>query len=266
MASSLTVDPQASAGGPRSRPRPVAPRRRRLRERISLGHLFMIASALLAFVLVVSVLQDRTATVRVLLASQEILPGATITPGMVEEVTIPAENDLVGSMATMNVIDGVPTASQRIAPGDPITLTALAPSASPTGLRAMSLPIERISAVGGDIAAGDRIDVISAGAGTARYVAVDLEVLATQSSQRSSGALTDTALTTYYVTVSVDDRTALELALALGTSEISILRSTGANPVDPAARDLVPAPAPPPDGEGGGDGEDNGEGGAEAGG
>jgi Flp pilus assembly protein CpaB len=216
-----------------------------LRERISLGHLFMIASALLAFGLVVSLLQDRTATVRVLVADREILPGAPVTPDLVREVTVPADSDLVGSLATINALGGTPTASQRIAAGDPITVTALAPSGSPSGLRAMSLPIDRIDAVGGDLAPGDRVDVIATTGGTARYVAVDLEVLATQVDESTGGLTNSGVLSNYYITVSVDDQTALELALALDTAEVSVLRSTGANPVATGGEELVPPGADP---------------------
>lgn len=246
MASSLTVDPEVSTDPARPRPRPAAPRRRRLRERISLGHLFMIASALLAFGLVVSLLQDRTATVRVLVADQEILPGAPVTPDLVREVTVPADSDLVGSLATINALNGAPTASQRIAVGDPITVTALAPSSSPSGLRAMSLPIDRIDAVGGDLSPGDRVDVIATTGGTARYVAVDLEVLATQIDESTGGLSNSGVLSNYYITVSVDDQTALELALALDTAEVSVLRSTGADPVETGGEALVPPGAEPP--------------------
>jgi Flp pilus assembly protein CpaB len=200
----------------------------------------MIASALLAFVLVVSVLQDRTATVRVLVADQEILPGAPVTADAVRQITVPAGNDLVDSLATLNMLDDEPTASQRIAPGDPITLTALAPTGSTSGLRAMSLPIDQIDAVGGDLSPGDRVDVIAATGGSARYVAVDLEVLATKIDDSTGGLTNSGVLSSYYIIVAVDDQTALELALALDTAEVSILRSTGANPIDAAGRELVP--------------------------
>jgi Flp pilus assembly protein CpaB len=237
MASSLTVEQETSSESTRSRPRPVAPRRRKVRERISLGHLFMIAAALLAFVLVVSVLQDRTKVVKVIVAKSAISPGATITVDQVREVDVPADSDLVPSMATLaDVAGGKVTAAQRIEKGDPITTTALARQSVSTGLRAMSLPIERSMAVGGDLAAGDRVDVISVDGGNASYVAIDLEVLGTQGSQASSGALSSASLTDYYVTVSVGDQAALALAQALEIGKVSILRSTGATPVPPDQR------------------------------
>ncbi len=226
---------------PRVDPAPIAPRRRRLRERLSLGHLFMVAAGLLAFVLVVTLLQDRNLTTEILVADREIQPGTPLTPDLVSVTEVPADTDLVESLATLNDLrtaDGV-RAAHRIGAGDPITRTALAPGSTPSVLRAMSLPIDQVNAVGGDLTAGDRVDVISVSGGVATYIAVDLEVLATQSTEARTGALSASALSTYFVTVSVDDQTALELALAMEQGAVTVLRSTGAEPVAANERQLV---------------------------
>lgn len=244
MTSSLTVEEETSSDPTRVRPRPVAPRRRKTRERISLGHLFMIAAALLAFVLVISVLQDRSKTTQVLVARSDIFPGSAITPDLVRQVATPAGSDLAASMATLgDLAGGQAIAGQRIKAGDPITRTAIAPRSDEQGLRAMSIPIERAEAVGGDLAPGDRVDVISVTGSTATYVAVNLEVLKTQREQ-SAGALGSSALTDYFVTVAVDDQMALAIALAQENGKMSILRSTGAEPVA-ADKRVVAGPATP---------------------
>lgn len=243
MTSSLTAEQETSSDPSRPRPRPVAPRRRKARERISLGHLFMIAAALLAFVLVVSVLQDRSKTIQVLVARTDIVPGSAITPDVVRQVPMPAGSDLATAMAGLgDLAGGGAIAGQRIEAGDPITLTAIAPRTDNDGLRAMSIPIERARAVGGELAPGDRVDVISVTGSSATYVAVDLEVLKTQN-QQGTGALGSSALTDYYVTVAVDGEMALAIALAQQTGEVSILRSTGAKPVPLDQRVVTPGPA-----------------------
>ena len=253
MTSSLTAESPLPPGPAADGARPVAPRRRGLRERLSLGHLFMIAAALLAFVLVVSLLQDRTETARILVADTDLVPGTVLTPSVVSEVEIPANSPLVGRVATLDSIaGGSVTAAQRIGAGDPITITALSPGANPSALRAMSLPIDRVDAVGGDLAPGDRVDVIGVDANGAAYVAVDLEVLDTQASESRNGALGTAALSTYYVTVAVDDQTALRLALALEADEVTVLRSTGAGEVPADQRQLrevevAPSAATPED-------------------
>jgi pilus assembly protein CpaB len=223
-------------------PRLVAARRRRLSDRLSLGHVIMVTAGLLAFVLVMTLLGDRAATVRVIAADREILPGSVVTPEMVREVELPADSELVGAIATMASIEaGDVTAGQRIGVGEPITIAALAPASAPSGLRAMSIPIEREFAVGGALAPGDRVDVISVSGGKAGYIAVDLEILETQRASARTGALAVNAAGSYFVVVAVDDQTALRLALAIEDDAISVLRSTGAAVVDPAQRTLVPA-------------------------
>ncbi|MEM7337689.1 MAG: Flp pilus assembly protein CpaB [Actinomycetota bacterium] len=238
MVSAIDLDDATPVGPGRARDQAVRPRRRRLRERLSLGHLFMIASALLAFVLVVSLLQDRTVTSEYVVADAEILPGSPITPDLVRVVELPADSAVGDQLATLADITGAVSAGHRLAPGDPITLTALAPAATPSGLRAMSIPIDRVDAVGGDLAPGDRVDVLSVVSGEATYVAVDLEVLATQNTDTRPGALSSPSLTTYFVTVSITDQDALAVALAMDSGTVSVLRSTGAEPVDPDERRL----------------------------
>ena len=236
------------------------PKKRSITERLSLGHVVMITAALLAFVLVVAVLQDRSATTTIAVAGQEILPGSTITADMVDEIEVPADSPLIGKVATLDSISaGLVTTGQRIAPGEPITMTALAPVSAPSGLRAMSVPIDREFAVGGDLTAGDRIDVIAVDDGTATYIATNLEVLATQRASSRSGALSSTSLGGYFVVLAVDDQTALRIALAVDDGSVSILRSTGAQAVaddqrslsQEADRELVPLT---PDAEAGSDG------------
>ncbi len=241
-------------------PRPAPPKRRGIGERLSLGHVVMIAAGLLAFVLVMAVLSDRAATVMVATASQEILPGTTVTADMIVEIEVPADSPLIGNVATLDTIAiGEVTSGQRIAAGEPITLTALAPVSAPSGLRAMSIPIDEEFAVGGDLGAGDRIDVIAVDAGTATYIATDLEVLSTRQSSSRTGALNTSSLSGYFVVVAVDDQTALRLALAIDDGAMSVLRSTGAVEVGettldtttgPSTENLVPAPPTGEEGDG----------------
>ncbi len=220
-------------------PRPAPPKRRGLGERLSLGHVVMITAGLLAFVLVMAVLSDRSATVPVATASREILPGTTVTADMVTEIELAAGSPLVGSVVSLDQIRvGAVTAGQRIGAGEPVTVSALAPVSAPSGLRAMSVPVGEEFAVGGDLGAGDRIDVISVTGGTATYIATDLEVLSTRPTSSRTGALSASSLSSYFVVVAVNDQTALRLALAIDTSSMSVLRSTGAVQVDETRRSL----------------------------
>jgi Flp pilus assembly protein CpaB len=97
-----------------------------------------------------------------------------------------------------------------------------------SGLRSMSLPVDREHAAGGSLVAGDRVDVISVVDGEAGYVASDLEV--TGVAEDSSGGIG--AVSQYHIVLSVSADQALALAAALDSDSLEIVRSTGAETID----------------------------------
>ena len=99
---------------------------------------------------------------------------------------------------------------------------------APSGLRSMSLPIAVAHAAGGTIVAGDRVDVISVLDGSATYVATDVEVIGSSDVDGGSfGSIGD-----YHIVVAVDARQALDLAEAIESSSLEIIRSTGAPEIE----------------------------------
>ena len=95
---------------------------------------------------------------------------------------------------------------------------------APSGLRSMSLPIAVAHAAGGTIVAGDRIDVISVLDGSASYVATGIEVIGTSDVDGGSfGSIGD-----YHIVVAVDAIQALDLAEAIESGSLEMVRSTGA--------------------------------------
>jgi hypothetical protein len=78
--------------------------------------------------------------------------------------------------------------------------------------------------------AGDLVDVIVVRDGIARYVTTGAEVIAAGDS--GSGVGTRSGFT---ITLRVDAPTSLRLAAALNGGALEIVRSTGAEPADPAA-------------------------------
>ena len=88
----------------------------------------------------------------------------------------------------------------------------------------MSLPIAVAHAAGGTIVAGDRIDVISVLDGSASYVATGIEVIGTSDVDGGSfGSIGD-----YHIVVAVDATQALDLAEAIESGSLEMVRSTGA--------------------------------------
>ena len=117
--------------------------------------------------------------------------------------------------------------------GDPIrrsALLAVGDGDAPAG-RSMSIPIDRANAVGGALRVGDKVDVLAVFGDQARFILTDTTVLALSDTGESSGGLLRAGTDTYFVTVGVDEISALSVAEALKSGELQIVQATGANPI-----------------------------------
>lgn len=190
----------------------------------------MVAAGLLAALLNFVVLRGGEDSTLILTAGRDIQPGEVLTADLLRPVPLAVGSALDGLIAADGIgeLDGA-TAATRIAVGEPILRSAIAPVGSTDGLRAMSVPIDPAHAVGGRLRVGDRVDVIEVHDGGARYVATDVEVIGV-ADVSSGGALG--GLTAYSVTLAVDDRTTLRLAAGIRGDRLEIVRSTGAPPPD----------------------------------
>ena len=213
--------------------RAAAPRRRGLASRASFGHLVMIVSGLLAFLLVLSVLRTREDTVLVAVSRGELAAGAAVGADNVRWVEVPADSPLLASMVREAHLRSESwVASRRLAANEPLTRDALRTAAAPSALRAMSIPIGPEHAVGGALRPGDRIDVIDVQETSIAYVLQGVEVLAVGGGGgRGIGSVGGS----FHVTVAVDDEGALRLAFALADGKLEIVPSTGAGAADTPA-------------------------------
>lgn len=198
-------------------------------------------AGLVAFVLIFAALRDRSETVQVVVARQPIPSATRVTPEMVRTVELPADSPVVPAMVELDDLSANEWVTTRsLAADEPITDQALAGDLPSNGLRAMSLPVPQEHAAGGDLRAGDRVDVLGVVEGGAvDYVATGIEVLAVTDAR--SGAV-GSRPTEFAVTVAVDGTQARSLARALSAGDVEVVRSTGA----------LPIPAGPSLGQGGG--------------
>ena len=107
----------------------------------------------------------------------------------------------------------------------------------------MSIPIDPSRAVGGRLAAGDRIDVLFAGDHEVSIIVRDAEVIAIDAKGRGGIGETSSPFT---VTIAVDARQSQLLAAAIADGDISLARTTGARSSQgtaPQVLDRVGAPA-----------------------
>lgn len=200
--------------------------RRRLTSRIGILHVVAIASGLLAFLLILMWMRAGQELVTVAVAGDTIRAGTIVPPGSVEFVEVSADAAFDGRMLSpeeANRLQGS-VATREINPGEPILDTDLRGIDLPAGSRAMSVPLDPNRAAGGDVAVGDRVDLVGTDDTGARYVAVGLAVLGVPGEQASTFGATNA----YAVTVAVDDAEALAIAAAVDNGTVHLLRSTGA--------------------------------------
>ena len=207
---------------------PGSRRRRPLRTRLASGHLLMILAGVLTFVLVANALRSRDATVEVAVAAADVAPGAVLALDATRTATLPASSSLRESLITPEVLRTERwVATRRIPAGEPLLRSALARAAAPGGLRAMSVPVSPDHAAGGELAIGDRVDVISADGAQAVYVVRNAEVVGVAPRRGSAGFSSSSGQ--FYVTIAVEADPALRLAAAIRAGKIEVLRATGAD-------------------------------------
>jgi Flp pilus assembly protein CpaB len=198
--------------------------------------------AILAATFGYAALQDRSAMVEVPVASGPIPAGSVVDAADTHMVRVHASDQvLTGGLLGPSQLDKGWTAAVRIGTGQPVTLSEVAkPTGAKLGAMSIEVPVEH--AAGGTISPGDLVDVIAAnGSGGAYYVAQGLRVLSVASSSASAGVLGGGGQS-YFIVVSVDKRTALRIAAAMGAgslgggpSNIEVVRSTG----EAASRELT---------------------------
>lgn len=198
----------------------------------------MALAGLLLFVATYLLLRDREASYAVMTATSEIRAGTVVTQESFTPVRVKLDEEVLAALLPVEDVGSVNgwVAANTLGAGELVSRQDLRQPAAGEELRAMSFPIEPQRAVGGQLQAGDRIDVISVVGGQPSYVGADLELLDVASAEGRSPI---EAGGEFGLTVAVDAEQALALAQALSVGEVTVLRSTGAAAVN------LPPPLPP---------------------
>lgn len=207
---------------------PSAPRRP-LHTRLSTGHVLIVAAALAAAVANYAVLTGMDDTVAILVASADAPAGSPADAIALRPADVRLDDATLGTLVRPADLDGLAgrVLTADLPAGSPLRWSDLAAAAAPDGLRRMSIPLPRERAVGGAIAPGDRVDVIQVVDGTARFVVAGAEVL----DVAPEGDTALGGLAGFYVSIAVDPDAALCLAAAIPTGDLSVVLSTGQQPV-----------------------------------
>lgn len=214
---------------------PQQPARRLISRPFSAAHILIAVVVILAFVLNLLVLQDRSATTLIAVADSPLAAGSTVDPTDLRLIPVDsgfeALPDLITEEELARLDDWV--LSRAVPAGGLLDWSALVESGSSSGLRSMSLPVPIEHAAGGSLVAGDRIDVIAIVDDSAVFVATDLEVLSV--SEASASAIG--SISGYHVVVGVEAEQALDLAGAMDAGSIEVVRSTGVEKFGDRGRD-----------------------------
>jgi pilus assembly protein CpaB len=199
----------------------------RRRARVSRGHVLMALAGIVGVVLSFAVLREREGASTVLVAAHEIRGGERITASDFRTVRATLTADVLATVARPRDRARLRgrIAATTIAAGELVTTRTLRPPAAPHGLRAMSIPIDPARAVGGRLAAGDRVDVLFAGQEAVSIIVADAQVLAVDA--RGRGGIGESA-SPFTVTIAVDAKQSQLVAAAVADGEISLARTTGA--------------------------------------
>lgn len=211
------------------------PARRRLGRRLSATHVVIAIVVILAFVLNLLVLQDRSSTTLVAVADRALVTGSVIDRSSIRLVPVDSDFEGISRLVTEDDLANLEgyVLTRPIPEGGLFDRPALVRPGSESGLRSMSLPVPVEHAAGGSLTAGDRVDVIAVDDDAARFVAVDLEVISV--SETGSGSIG--SISAYHLVVNVDADQALELAEALAAGPVEVLRATGADRIEEAQGD-----------------------------
>jgi Flp pilus assembly protein CpaB len=220
----VVTAPRVDAGN-----EPLAMPVRRWWTRLSSAHILIFSAGALAFIANLAVLRPSEIPPRVAVAATDLLPGTVFDPVVhVDFLPIVLDTEVLARLVTEDAAAslGGHVFVNRVSEGSVVGADALVASATADGRRIMSLPIDAERAAGGSLAAGDHVDVIAVEGGSARYVVAGLEVVGVPESRSGSFS----ASGKYHVVVAVDAEAALQLAAAMDTAAIQMVRSTGSPP------------------------------------
>jgi Flp pilus assembly protein CpaB len=211
------------------------PARRRLGRRLSATHVVIAIVVILAFVLNLLVLQDRSSTTLVAVADRALATGSAMDRSSIRLVPVDADFEGLPGLVTEDDLGSFDdwVLARSVPAGGLLDRAALVRPGSGSGLRSMSLPVPVEHAAGGALVAGDRVDVIAVTDGVAGFIATDLEVISV--SDTGSGAIG--TISSHHVVVNVGPKQALRLAEALAAGPVEIVRATGADRIEGADGD-----------------------------
>jgi Flp pilus assembly protein CpaB len=210
-------------------------RRRAWTSRFSTGHVVMVVSGLLGALLTLTALHAADHTTPILAAARDLPSGTVIDAQAVRVARVHTDAATMATLIDSDQLDAIRgrVAIEDIPAGTLLTHAVLRSASEGHASRAMSFPIPKSRAVGGALGPGDRVDVLAVQrtSGRSGYVASNVEVLEFRT--QDSGPLQESDDAS--VTIAVDAAAAARIASAIETGTLTLVRATGAAPLDSEA-------------------------------
>lgn len=205
--------------------------KRKAGSKLTSGHLLMILSGLLTFVLVIVILGAQGSTITVFVANNQIPVGqqitaADFTPTEVSSSTLDSKyfpsNGFNGDIKIF--------ASRTIEQGEPLLKVAQNTKSSSSDTRLMTLPVNKQFAVNGALKQGDIIDIIETPDDGCAFRAMTGLTIAFVTGGTSSGGITGGSESSFVLTINIkNDGDDLILAGIIQRGQFQIVRTTGVN-------------------------------------
>ncbi|HUF84038.1 MAG TPA: RcpC/CpaB family pilus assembly protein [Acidimicrobiia bacterium] len=188
----------------------------------------MIVAGLAGMLLTLALLRSADRRVEVAVAAHDVRAGSIVGPGDIRTERVKMDDDLLDTVLRPDEVaelDGA-VATETIRAGELVARSDVRSPAASSGLRAVSIPIERARAVNGELVPGDRVDVLLAAEREVAIIVANAEVLDV-SDPDAGGALGDVDRQ-FTITLAVDVTEAQLLTAAITDGDILIARATGA--------------------------------------
>ena len=207
-------------------PAPVTLHQRRPWRRLSAAHLLMVVAAVLAFTVNLLVLRSRDDTVPVVAVAAPVAAGEVVNAAHFKMADVDISPEILANLYRWDEVASLTgqVAARALAPGELVGPGALVESAAPSGLRSMSIPLDPARAVGGELVAGDRIDLIRVDEAGASYILEDTAVLAVADPDRGGLGVSGD----FHLVIAVTREQALAVAAAVDAGSLQVVKSTGA--------------------------------------
>jgi Flp pilus assembly protein CpaB len=198
----------------------------RVLDRWSRGHVLMVVAGLVGAALTLGIVRGSAHGTEIVVASHDLRPGDRIGPDDLTTRTVRMDGALLAHFTPVARATSVRgrVVGRRLDAGVPVTPDALVSTSARHPVRTMSIPVDRSRALDGALEAGDAVDVIASSDSATAYAARGVEVVAVSAGSGSLPTSDDHVV----VTVVVDTRSALDIARAQSSGDVTLVRSIGA--------------------------------------